>query len=203
MDGTETLPERLSTDDIPDDPPWLNVGAGGTQIEGFTPVDIKAGVDARRLPYDDGSVGRIYCSHMLEHVGRAEFPAVLREFARVLRPGGLLQVAVPDLARLCRDRTPMNRWMIDSIIYGGQTDEHDRHGWGFDADSLAVALRQAGLGGVEPFEPFADDCSKHPYSLNLQGRKRWWEPIDKPRLALVLCTGRLGFSSHALRWMQT
>lgn len=57
----------------------------------------------RRLPYPDGSVEAVYSSHTLEHLYLAEARRVLAECARVLRPGGLLRLALPDSERLARD----------------------------------------------------------------------------------------------------
>ncbi|GIJ70975.1 hypothetical protein Voc01_058920 [Virgisporangium ochraceum] len=48
--------------------------------------------DAGRLPFADGGFGTVVANHMLYHVDDPD--AVLRELARVLRPGGRLAVAV-------------------------------------------------------------------------------------------------------------
>lgn len=54
--------------------------------------------DARRhLPYVTGTVDRIYSSHFLEHVVYADALKILRECHRILRPGGLFRLIVPDL----------------------------------------------------------------------------------------------------------
>lgn len=81
----------------------LHVGCGLKYLEGYRHVDI--------MPYDhidfqtsaedlhmieDGSVDEIYACHILEHFKRFEIDSVLREWARVLKLGGLLRVAVPD-----------------------------------------------------------------------------------------------------------
>ncbi len=49
--------------------------------------------DATRLPFADASIDKIICSEVLEHI--PDYPAVLDEIARVLKPGGLLAVTVP------------------------------------------------------------------------------------------------------------
>lgn len=61
---------------------------------------IKWADATQRLPYRDNSVAAIYTSHMLEHLEPQDALAALREFHRVLEPGGTLRVSVPDLGRL-------------------------------------------------------------------------------------------------------
>src|SRR5260370_30211578 len=57
---------------------------------------------AARIPCASGSVSALYSSHMIEHLDRAGARAFLAEAKRVLRPGGVLRLAAPDLARLVR-----------------------------------------------------------------------------------------------------
>ena len=57
---------------------------------------------AEKLPFADGSVAVVYSSHMLEHLGRDEARAFLLECRRILRPGGILRLVVPDLERYVR-----------------------------------------------------------------------------------------------------
>ncbi|WP_110208504.1 class I SAM-dependent methyltransferase [Nocardioides daejeonensis] len=49
-----------------------------------------------RLPVEDGAVDAIYSSHFLEHIYISEADQILRECHRVLRPGGVLRLALPD-----------------------------------------------------------------------------------------------------------
>lgn len=54
--------------------------------------------DCRKpLPYPNGSVDHILCSHFLEHIYPNECAMVLREFWRVLKRGGTAHIIVPDL----------------------------------------------------------------------------------------------------------
>jgi predicted SAM-dependent methyltransferase len=54
--------------------------------------------DVRKpLPFADSSVDAVYASHLLEHLYRDEAERLLKECARVLRPGGAVRIVVPDL----------------------------------------------------------------------------------------------------------
>ena len=75
----------------------LNIGAGSTIISGFTPIDRKLGSEAYPLSYPDNSVDEIRASHILEHFSFAHAQQALKEWTRVLKPGGRIRIAVPDL----------------------------------------------------------------------------------------------------------
>lgn len=55
------------------------------------------------IPAADGSADAVYHSHTLEHLDREHVPAFLAEILRVLRPGGIHRIVVPDLEALVRD----------------------------------------------------------------------------------------------------
>jgi glycosyltransferase involved in cell wall biosynthesis/predicted SAM-dependent methyltransferase/intein/homing endonuclease len=57
----------------------------------FRQLDVRSG-----LPYPDDSVDIILASHFLEHLTREEGEKFLRECFRVLKPGGVIRLAVPD-----------------------------------------------------------------------------------------------------------
>jgi len=66
------------------------------------PGDDMVRLDARKLPYADNSVEAIYSSHTLQHLYLHEAESVLSECARVLKPGGILRLALPDVEHLAR-----------------------------------------------------------------------------------------------------
>ena len=53
----------------------------------------------KKIPESDSSVSTIYCSHMLEHFDLDEAKSFLNEVIRVLKSGGVLRIAVPDLKK--------------------------------------------------------------------------------------------------------
>ncbi len=89
--------------------PYLNVGAGGSHSPEWENIDLYSGDHVRRhdirkpFPYRDGTFEVVYASHVLEHLTPADAAALLREAHRVLGPGGIVRIAVPDLERLARE----------------------------------------------------------------------------------------------------
>ena len=78
----------------------------------------------------------------------------LAEWHRVLRAGGLLMIAVPDLAALARMYLDTSlgletHWLVTRMMYGGQTDEYDYHLIGFDETMLTMFLSNAGFCEIE------------------------------------------------------
>lgn len=85
----------------------LNIGSDHTQISGFKSVDFNPDVhpdilaDAKDLHMvETDSVDEIYASHVLEHLTWADGLTALKEWLRVLKPGGMLTVAVPDIVEI-------------------------------------------------------------------------------------------------------
>jgi predicted SAM-dependent methyltransferase len=98
------------------------------------------------LPFKDGSVDFIYTSHFVEHLFLTETRGLLREAMRVLKPGGVLRIAVPDLE------------YVMSLYAAGQKERalayffHDvgpsyftRHKYMYDLPLLKAELERGGF----------------------------------------------------------
>ncbi len=55
------------------------------------------------IPFEDQTVDAVYHSHVLEHIDREAVPGFFGEIRRVLRPGGIHRIVVPDLEGLARN----------------------------------------------------------------------------------------------------
>lgn len=88
----------------------VNLGVGNTGRSGWVNVDLcdQPGVnciwDCRKsLPFPDVSVRGIFCEHFFEHIDYTEeVPYFLSECHRVLKPGGVIRIVVPDVERYLR-----------------------------------------------------------------------------------------------------
>lgn len=58
--------------------------------------------DITKLNFEDNSADVIYSSHTLEYFDRYEVLDVLKEWNRVLKPGGILRIAVPDFQAMIK-----------------------------------------------------------------------------------------------------
>jgi predicted SAM-dependent methyltransferase len=135
----------------------------------------------RRLPFDDASVEVIYSCHMLEHLDATEVQQCLKEFMRLLKPGGILRLALPDL-----------RFHIDKYLKTGDADAFingtllgrakprtlkghllravlgDRisHSWMYDGQSLVHLLTNSGFANARCLSP-GETMIDHAGELNL------------------------------------
>jgi predicted SAM-dependent methyltransferase len=142
------------------------------QAEGFPSGVIHADV-AKRIPLEDGSADFVYSSHMIEHLSRWEGLRFVKECRRVLKTGGLLRLATPDLATMVSDylngtspfsgetRTPADAFCFEYRAYSNidsnaikslihKLVSGDTHQWIYDHTSIAELLREGGLTAVAP-----------------------------------------------------
>lgn len=169
----------------------LNIGEGAVPIDGFVGLDADKGDNAAALNYGDGTVEEVRASHILEHFGHREAQDVIKEWVRVLEPGGVLSIAVPDLKFISEQYIAGAEAPIQGWLMGGQTDEWDFHKSVWDFGSLSRSMKRAGLVGIRPWFSDENDCASLPVSLNLAGTK---PPERWPTVAAVVSMPRLGFN---------
>lgn len=74
---------------------WINID--NNSDNNITKLDLNW--DMRKpLPFDDNSVDFIFHEHFMEHLTVEEGQRVTKDLMRVLKKGGVLRIATPDLA---------------------------------------------------------------------------------------------------------
>ncbi len=113
---------------------WVHVDGDSTPLYSdddrqLHPVDVVA--DARKIPLPDDYAGFVFSSEAIEHFPWAQTTDVLREWARLVRPGGTIRIEAPDFLAaaqqiLVTDTLECDQAM-NQIFYGGQSSRFDYH----------------------------------------------------------------------------
>lgn len=136
----------------------LHLGCGKNRLQGFINIDLNPSsatdlaTDIRKLPFPSGSTSRIECYHAFEHISFPMVGEYLREWLRVLQPGGELVLELPDFDAGVREYLAGNEERLYSI-YGRQRFPGDAHQWGYNPRRLTLLLEQNGFGRIEFEEP--------------------------------------------------
>lgn len=132
----------------------LDIGCGNQKIDGFTGVDAYVEADGIvkaemwELPYRDGEIEEIYSSHALEHVPIVRVQPTMKEWWRVLCPGGKLTLQVPNMdyvARFWLTHKPEEHSWAEMIIFGNQAHPGEFHKCAFTPMGLQGDLQQCGF----------------------------------------------------------
>ena len=100
----------------------------------------------KRFPYPDSTFEAAFSSHFLEHLFPDDARHCLSEVHRVLRPGGICRIVVPDLDLIVSRYDPSTTEPFLRMIFeepGAATK--NAHHWHYNALSLTEALRQTGF----------------------------------------------------------
>jgi SAM-dependent methyltransferase len=79
----------------------------------------------KRLPFPDAGFDAVYSSHVLEHLAPEHGEALIGEMHRVLAPGGVVRVVVPDLEGICREYLTR----LEAALEDGGEAELSRYRW--------------------------------------------------------------------------
>jgi SAM-dependent methyltransferase len=87
----------------------LNIGCGRCYHSGWVNLDLNHPDPSviqhdiiQGVPFGENGFDVVYHSHVLEHLAPEEGAVLIRECYRVLRPGGILRIVVPDLEQIAR-----------------------------------------------------------------------------------------------------
>lgn len=131
----------------------LHLGCGERYIPGFIHIDVRkfphvdhvASVDKLDM-FEDNSVDLIYACHLLEHFKRNQIEDILKEWYRVLKPGGILRLATPDFEKLVEVYLKhKDLKLILGPLVGRQDYPENTHYIIFDFATLSEILKKVGF----------------------------------------------------------
>ena len=172
---------------------YLHIGCGENLLpKPFINIDVrkKKGViysKAYPLKFKTGTFDLVYASHILEHFKKALTLKVLKEWVRVLKPGGVIRLSVPCFKNLSQIyKIDKNLDNIFGPLMGGQTYKENFHYNVFDKKKLEKLMINAGCEAIHPWDFTRTLHSKYwdfsqattqeiPISLNLEARKKFFE----------------------------
>jgi predicted SAM-dependent methyltransferase len=151
----------------------LHIGAGSKVLPGWLNTDRSSSLrgivflDAtRRFPLRDASIDYIYSHHVIEHLTYQQGHSMLRECFRVLKPGGSIRTATPDLETLARLYTPEKNslqqryihWVVEKfnprihvysecVVLNSAFTNFD-HQFVYDYTMLETTLEKAGFAAI-------------------------------------------------------
>jgi SAM-dependent methyltransferase len=168
-------------------PTRLNIGCGKFPRPGWINLDnkVRPGVDCVAdlrgdLPFPDASIDYAVAIHVLPHLRLDALAPALARIRRVLKPGGVLRLALPDLekaiAAFARGEAdyfaiPDSRWRSPGAKLVAQIVWHNDIATPFTYDLAAEALAKAGFGAVQRCA-FRQTRSRFPAIVDLDNRER-------------------------------
>ena len=108
------------------------------------------------LPFEKDSVDLIYSSHVIEYFDRESISLLLQEWNRVLKPDGIIRLAVPDFEAIAnlyvKDKISLSRFL--GPLYGKMpmSNETIYHKTVYDFDSLKNVLESQNFYEVKLFD---------------------------------------------------
>jgi predicted SAM-dependent methyltransferase len=131
-------------------------------------ADYVLNLNDGKLPFENGEVMFIYCSHTLEHIEPASIPLILKEFRRVLnKKKGIIRFVVPDCeiaikwyiknSPQLRSKggpsrpkviPPTRMGFLTSWFYTPNKGAKGGHRIGFDYELLHTYLKNAGFSKI-------------------------------------------------------
>lgn len=154
--------------EIPPDGLRLNLGCGRHTLDGWVNVDAAPSPRASRapdilcdvtktIPLPDECAIEVMAIHLFEHIYRWQCDDTIDEWRRLLRPGGLLVLEMPDLYKACRNilenragkshEDQLGMW----ALYGDprEGDPLMVHRWNWTFSTISPFLSQHGFTDIK------------------------------------------------------
>ena len=157
----------------------LHLGCGPKLLAGYVNIDAFGEPDLKHdftqpLPFADETVDEVLALHVFEHFYRYDAQRILKDWVRVLKPGGLMVLEMPCLDKIV--------WLLASSagekvnqrytlmgLYGdpGYKDPAMCHRWCYSKYEITGLFERCGLDG-KVMEPLTHVAQR---DMRIEGRK--------------------------------
>ena len=190
----------------------LHLGASNNILAGWLNTDIFLNHDSviyldatKRFPFEDCTFDYVMAEHMIEHVEYQAAQFMLQECFRILKPGGRVRFATPDLRVLLalhsREKTDAQRNYIDWLVARLMPEvreckdvfviNHAFRAWGhcflYDQETLKHALHTVGFQEIKFYKP---GVSEDPNLKDLESHGTEIQAEDINQFETVVVEGR-------------
>ena len=146
-------------------PKFLDIGCGVHPRDGYIHLDIQKldhveyVQDARKLPFKDCELDGVYSSNTLEHFGWRETSTVLKEWIRVIKIGGTIELKLPCQKSVSRAyyEGRIDAKAFANATYADQDDETNFHKSAFDIRYVNELFTELGVINIVVEEEYRDE----------------------------------------------
>jgi len=158
--------------------PWINIDR-----QTKSNVTRFARADALNLPFKASSIEEIHCIHMMEHIHRDLNIPLIREFHRVLQPGGVALIEIPDFMETFKQIVVLEQFLLEKrsdrqrivaaeklrclrlSVYGKGRHEDDFHLWSIMRSDVKRYADECGFLYAEQEEMISSHHTQEPVVL--------------------------------------
>jgi ubiquinone/menaquinone biosynthesis C-methylase UbiE len=169
----------------------INVGAGRHVLDGWVNVDVVRSPKASRdpdvfanalsIPLPNGCADELMAIHLFEHLAFWEAPKALTEWHRLLKPGGLLVLEMPNGIKCAKNLVRFGETedvkSLDSLamhgLYGDPRteDPYMGHKWAWWPKTLRPLLKKAGFTEIREAETQWHAIGKKHRDFRMEARR--------------------------------
>jgi len=153
----------------------VEVGGGANPTRpDYAQVDLKRfdhvryNNDARVLPFPTNSLTDISSTYTLNCLPRNEAEVALKEWFRCLKPGGKLELYLPDVSKISKNLiSDVSDDSAMQDVYGSADNELDMFKWGYTRKTIDMLLSKVGFVRVT----YINGVPAHPNSFGVEAYK--------------------------------
>jgi len=156
----------------------LDIGCGNNKKKDSIGIDCRRTrkvdiiSDAHRLPFKNETFDHVYSSHTIEHISHRKVKKVIKEWIRVLKKEGKIEIRCPDMYARALFFFSYPSWENMRKFYGGQDHKENFHKCGFSYHLIKEVLKENGIVDIKRVIDGYKGIPFLPNDLHVIGKKK-------------------------------